>query len=335
LTARQPPHGRIAILANPLSGRDVRRLASRASTMTHEAKRDLVARVAAGADAAGAREMLVMREPFRIATGALELMPLTARVRVVDVGPGTRAADSSAFVEAARAAGCDVIVCLGGDGTSRLVAKAWPGAPLIPLSTGTNNVFPLLTEATGAGLAAGLLAAGAIDVAGVARPAKLMHVDLPGGHDVALVDVALLAGDHTGNALPVDAAKLRRLVLTRADPAAVGLASIGGMLEPVTANDDCGLWLDCGRGTHAVDAPIAPGLFRRVRVDTPHRLRCGDVVALAGPGVIALDGDREHMLSDTDRASVRLARDGPLVVDVAAALALAARRGLFRRLHVE
>ena len=36
----------IAILANPMSGRDVRRLAARASNTTHEGKRDIVARVA-------------------------------------------------------------------------------------------------------------------------------------------------------------------------------------------------------------------------------------------------------------------------------------------------
>ena len=40
----------IAICVNPMSGRDVRRIAARATNMTHEAKRDIVARIAAGAD---------------------------------------------------------------------------------------------------------------------------------------------------------------------------------------------------------------------------------------------------------------------------------------------
>jgi len=38
----------LGICVNPMSGRDVRRLAGRASTMTHEAKRDIVARIATG-----------------------------------------------------------------------------------------------------------------------------------------------------------------------------------------------------------------------------------------------------------------------------------------------
>ena len=76
----------LAILANPMSGRDVRRLAARASNMTHEAKRDIVARVAAGADAMGVEKILVMKEAFRIASMALEHMPLKASVELIDVG---------------------------------------------------------------------------------------------------------------------------------------------------------------------------------------------------------------------------------------------------------
>ena len=54
-----------------------------------------------------------------------------------------------------RAAGVEAIVVLGGDGTHRVVAKACGDAPLCALSTGTNNAFRELREATVAGLAAG------------------------------------------------------------------------------------------------------------------------------------------------------------------------------------
>lgn len=326
---RNEKSGRVGILANPMSGRDVRRLAARASNMTHEAKRDIVARVAAGASAAGAREILVMREPFRIATGALELMSLSARVRVLDVGISNSGRDTVAFVQALRAEGCDVLVALGGDGTSRLIARTWPDVPLIALSTGTNNVFPLLAEATGAGMAAGLVASGA--TAAVSRRAKLLQVALPAANDVALIDVALIANDHVGNALPVDADRLRRVLLTRAEPGAVGMSPIGGLLDPVGADDDWGLCVDCGIGEHVVEAPIAPGFFRRLRVATPTRIPLGACVDIDGPGVLALDGDREHMLAAGQRARVQLSRAGPLVVDVAGTLQQAATQGLFRR----
>ena len=54
---------KLAICVNPMAGRDVRRLAARASTMTFEAKRDAVARIAAGADAVGVTDIYVVDEP--------------------------------------------------------------------------------------------------------------------------------------------------------------------------------------------------------------------------------------------------------------------------------
>ena len=43
---------------------------------------------------------------------------------------------------------------LGGDGTSRAITQCWRDVVLLPLSTGTNNVFPFDVEATVAGAAA-------------------------------------------------------------------------------------------------------------------------------------------------------------------------------------
>ena len=53
--------------------------------------------------------------------------------------------------------GVALIAVLGGDGTHKAVA-AEVGDVLLALSTGTNNAFPELREATGAGLAGGLCA---------------------------------------------------------------------------------------------------------------------------------------------------------------------------------
>ena len=50
---------------------------------------------------------------------------------------------------------CIATLILGGDGTSRAFVKGWRDAVLLPLSTGTNNVFPRFAEATVAGAAAG------------------------------------------------------------------------------------------------------------------------------------------------------------------------------------
>ena len=64
------------------------------------------------------------------------------------------------------------MLTLGGDGTNRAFALGWRDAPLLPISTGTNNVFPRFVEATVAGAAAGLVASGAVALRDVARQAK-------------------------------------------------------------------------------------------------------------------------------------------------------------------
>ncbi len=139
-----------------MSGRDVRRLAARASNMTHEAKRDIVARVAAGAEAVGVTDLYISREPFRIAALALDHMGLDVRVHVVETEVSNDARDTERALKAYLDAGCEAVVTLGGDGTNRAAVRALADFTLVPLSTGTNNVFPVLAEPTIAGMVAGL-----------------------------------------------------------------------------------------------------------------------------------------------------------------------------------
>ena len=70
------------------------------------------------------------------------------------------AEDSARAVALMCQAGVDAILVLGGDGTHRVVAKSCGDVPICALSTGTNNVFPEMREATVAGMATGLVATG-------------------------------------------------------------------------------------------------------------------------------------------------------------------------------
>ena len=323
----------VGILANPLSGRDVRRIAARADTSTPQSKRNQVARIAIGAVAAGAKRVLVMREPFRVSVSAIENLVLDAELQVLDVGAQLDAGDTARAAEAMRKAGCAALVVLGGDGTNRAVARIWPDAPLVPLSTGTNNVFPRLVEPTCAGAAAGLVAAGAVRLDEVATRAKCIRVEIDGERpDFALVDAAFLVNDHVGNLMPFEPAKLRALLLSRAEPAALGMSPIGGLLEPVGAAEDAGLLVRIaapGAPGRELLAPISAGLYRPVNVVSHARVALGEPVELSGPGVLAFDGDRERKLVPGQRALLRVLRDGPQVIDVDRALRLAAERGAF------
>ena len=213
---------KIALCVNPMSGRDVRRLAARASNMTHEAKRDIVARIAAGADSTGVSDIYVMREPFRIAELALEHMPLSANVHILDAPIKNDSRDTQEAIHRFIEMGCRTIVSLGGDGTNRAIVKSTSEIDLIPLSTGTNNVFPLSVEPTLAGIVAGLNAVGKITDDSLKSRSKVIYIESAGIQDIALIDLVLLSNDQLGSLLPFKADNIRKLLLTRAEPASIG-----------------------------------------------------------------------------------------------------------------
>ena len=348
--AAHGPQAHVGILVNPMSGRDVRRLAAHASNMTHETKRDIVARIAAGADAYGATDLHVAREPFRIATAAIENMDLCARLNVIDNPISNSALDTETTIRDFLAAGCRVIVSVGGDGTNRAIVRALGRAGdagreinLIALSTGTNNVFPTLAEPTIAGMVAAFAARGELAEAGCMRRAKVLHVTgkpanakahaLP---DVGLIDAVILRRDHVGNLLPFDPARIERILLTRAEPTAVGMSPIGGLLDPVGVIDDEGLLLEMVPAQEAREtdmifrAPLSPGLFRTVAVRSYLRIPFGVAVPMKGPGVLALDGDRDHKLLQDHALTVEIRRDGPWMIDLETAMRWVVAQGMIR-----
>jgi hypothetical protein len=329
----------VGLIANPLSGRDVRRLAARASSQTPESKRSQIQRVAVGAAAAGATRLLMVPDAFRVSQGAAEALRLEQlEVELLDLGrPETTAADTVRATQAMRDAGCAALVVLGGDGTNRAVARAWPDAPLVSISTGTNNVFPQLVEATTAGAAAGLVASGRVPLEEISRPAKRVEVTFADGEsDFALIDLALLEGDHPGSLLPFDPSHLRHLVLARSEPTGVGMSPIGGLLHPSGFDDDHGVHVRCttpGNGGTPLLAPVSQGLYRTAHIRDARRLPLGEEVRVRGPGVLACDGDRERVLAPGEEARARVVREGPRMIDVAAVLSFAARHGLYENRH--
>ena len=318
-----------------MSGRDVRRLAARATNMTHEAKRDLVARAAAGADAAGATDLFVLEEPFRIASLALAQLPLRAEVHLLPHKAHNDARDTEVAVARFLEAGCRTLISLGGDGSNRAIVRALHerkrhDVHLIPLSTGTNNVFPVLAEPTIAGMVAALQARGLL-ADELAQRAKVLHVRLrpPArtNRDLGLIDAVLLRNDHVGNLLPFDANRLARLFLSRAEPAAIGTSPIGGLIDPVGAQDDAGLLVEMGPGKRFA-APLSPGFFKEVAVRSATRIAFDVPVPFQGPGVLALDGDRDHRLREGDHATITLRRDGPWILDIGRAMRWAVAEGI-------
>jgi predicted polyphosphate/ATP-dependent NAD kinase len=323
--------GPIGIIANPASGKDIRRLVAHASVFDNQEKRSIVKRAILGAAAMGASEFLYMPDVHRIVEAALDDLDIDATFTAVDV-PGTASAlDTTRAATAMREAGASILITLGGDGTNRAVVKGWLDAPLVAISTGTNNVFPRMMEATVAGAASGLVAKELLALDDVAAQAKRLRVEVEGeADDLALIDAVLVDERFVAARAVWMPQTLRTLVLARAEPAVVGLSAVGGLLHPVGANDDGGLLVECGEGGRPLAAPIAPGHYEEVLVRGVRPLNLEQPVVLEGPGVVALDGERERVLHPGQRATVTVVRDGPYVVDVPRALRLAACRGIAR-----
>ena len=326
--------GPLGLIVNPMSGRDVRRLVGRAQTETPDGKRNQLQRVIVGAAAAGASEVLGVRDLFRITERALEYLDVGIRCRFLDTGKlETKPADTRRAVLAMREAGARVLVVLGGDGTNRIVTQAWPDAILVPLSTGTNNVFPWHVEPTLAGAAAGLVASGRLPLDAVARRAKLVHVETEGGaRHLGVIDAVRVVDDHPGSLMPFEASKIRDLVLARAEPDAIGMSPIGGLLEPCGHEDDEAVFVRCvphDEGGERLLVPVSPGLFRTAHVAEARRIALGERVTIEGPGLIEFDGDREIALAAGERVRCWVERDGPWVIDPKRAMQEAAARRLY------
>jgi len=319
----------VGIIANPMSGRDCRRLIARADSVSHESKRNQISRIVVGAVASGCERLLAPWDPRRLVLGAVENLNLPVTIEEFRTPLHHSAEDTVQNVQEMRERGCDVIVVLGGDGTSRILSKAWRDATIVPLSTGTNNVFPLLIEPTVAGMAAGLVASGKVKRDKVAQRAKVIDVGLDGEHvDLALIDALFLQGDRIGNLGPFEPQHMKTLLLTRAEPAAVGMSPLGGLLCPSGTADDFGVRVDfCqhSEGGRLLRAPVSPGLFRSAHIRAADKVPLDQCIEIQGPGILAFDGDREINLFAHQTVQLTVSRSGPWVIDPGQALAHAAR----------
>ena len=184
----------VGIIANPRAGKDIRRLVAHGSVLDTQEKVYIVRRAILGLDGAGVDEVVFFPDPVGIGVKALSGITGTLRIkpRFLEMSVYDEAADSTRAAQLMRQQGVSCVIVIGGDGTSRVVAKGSGSMPLIPLSTGTNNAFPRFLESTLAGLAAGHYASRRLSKEDFSLPTKRLNLYCNGQfEDVALVDVAV------------------------------------------------------------------------------------------------------------------------------------------------
>ena len=327
----------VGIIANPASGKDIRRLVSHATVVNNNEKVSIVRRLLLALHALGVQRVEIMPDHFGIGERALkglrdrpEIVDITT---VIEMPVEHTAADSLRAAQYLRDAGAGCIVILGGDGTCRVVAKGAGEVPLLPLSTGTNNVVPYFIEGTIAGYAAAYVARHPdIEREKLCRRHKRLLVYVNDATvDQALVEVALVHTSFVGSRAVWETGRLRQVFVSQAQPVNIGLSSIVGVLHPVDPAHPRGAFITITADGQKVLVPIAPGFVVPIGIGEIRDMQPGMnyPVGAGRPAVLALDGEREITLYRGDEAQVTLDLDGPWIVDVERTLSLAVAEGAF------
>ena len=312
----------VGVIANPVAGKDIRRLVSAASPVSDMAKIGIIRRAVVGAVEGGAQRLLITDDRRALGLRAIDGLSLDAEVAFLDAPPYDSGVNSQNAAAIFRDRGVGAVIVLGGDGTHRDVAKGWRTAPVVAVSTGTNNVFPRQVEATIAGQAAGVVASQQPPIHKVANQAKIIDVELDHGEaEQALVDIALVDESFTGSRAVWKGQSLLEMVAAIAERATVGLSSIASRVAPTTRHQPGGVHVTFGDGER-FRVPIAPGLFSEVEIASWRRLRGNDFVEMSGPGVLSFDGERDLVLASGRSALVTVSHDGLWVIDIEKVMSL-------------
>jgi predicted polyphosphate/ATP-dependent NAD kinase len=323
---------RVGIIANPASGKDIRRLVAHASVFDNHEKAHILQRVLLSLDALGIDRVLYMPDYYGLVERALDRLKLSLEATQLQMDVWADERDSTEAARRFCEAGVGCIVTLGGDGTNRAVARGCGHVPIVAISTGTNNVFPSLLESTVAGLAAGLVARRLVDVEKVTHAAKRLEVYVDGRMaELALVDVVTSTDLFIASRALWDPRRVREIVLARAEPANLGMSSIGGALHVIGSLDPGGMYIRLGEGDTRVLAPVGPGLVIPVDIQDYRLLAFGEKVVLEPAAcTVAVDGERQIEVFAEQTVSVCVTPHGPRVVDVRQCIEEAARCGVLR-----
>lgn len=322
--------GTVGIIANPASGRDIRRLIASGMTVSSQEKRNIIIRMLKAMDVLGVERVEIMPETTHMGERVINELQQeleTLQIAMLDMPYiiGTQQ-DSLRAAQMMAEQKFSTIIVMGGDGTSRIVSKGCGDVPMIPVSTGTNNVFPRMVEGTLVGMAAAAIAKGIVPLEeGCDRAPRLELLDGKGEVvDIALVDlVAVKASDIAARAV-WEPERIKEVYLAVARPDSIGLSSIGGQLQPLAKGSGKGLQVILGDGGQTVVAPIAPGMLKSLSVESHREFSADDLLPVQfKPCVIALDGEREVVIGRDENCSVRINPQGPLVVDIDRTLGLA------------
>ena len=326
----------IGIIANPASGKDIRRLVSYATTIDNNEKVNICKRIVLAAQGLGVESAYFMPETFMIGYAVKDSLEsdgvLSLSLGVLDFEIEAAMEDTVRSARMLEELGVGCIVVLGGDGTSRAAAKGITKTPMLSISTGTNNVYPAMMEGTVAGMVAAAVAL-MDEPYSCCIHDKRITVRVNGeARDTALIDAVVSDDFYAGAKAIWDPERIRRIVVTRCHPATIGFSAVAGAYRIVEDTEDIGFAVELGAQGEGVLAPIAAGVLTPVHVSASRTLALGEEYRFTAESrcMIALDGEREVRVQPGDEVSMTVERDGPWRVLPRKALQRAAELGMYR-----
>ena len=334
----------IGIIANPASGKDIRRLVSHATVIDNNEKINIVERIVLGAQALGIKKVYVMPDSYnmgyRVEDKLKSCGELKCAITVIDMLKFDSMEDTvnaAEYMENNDEIKC--IVTLGGDGTNRAAAKKVKETPIITISTGTNNVYPVMLEGTIVGMAAAAVASGKFNLSDFSIKDKRIEIYKDDKlTDIALIDAVISKDVFIGSKAIWNMDTIEKIFVTRAHPASIGFSSLVGCRMIIAPEDGFGACVDLnsngenGKNGEKIIAPIAAGVVEPISVSEPVILSLNDEYKYItkSRGTIALDGEREIEFAKDQEFIFKIRRTGPYHVDVIKALETAQLNGFFK-----
>jgi len=326
----------IGIIANPASGKDIRRLVSHATVIDNGEKTNIVERIILGAQALGVEKVYMMADFHKMGDRVREKLKISGELKcdieVIDMINFNSMKDTLKATEIMEKNSVGCIVTLGGDGTNRAVAKTLKSTPIITISTGTNNVYPVMLEGTIAGMAAAAVASKRYEESLYITRDKRIEIYRDNELvDIALVDAVISSDSFIGSKAIWEMETIEKIFVTRSHPASIGFSAVIGCMKTIVPEDDFGAYINVNTNGTSVMAPIAAGVLEQVAIDDPVILVIDEEFEYIAKdsGTIALDGEREIEFYKDQRFVFKISRNGPNHVDVVKALETAQKNGFF------
>jgi len=311
----------IGIIVNPYSGKDLRRITSQANNVSNSEKVIKVVRMINSMITFGVEKVYLMPDNYMLNANIASIIrkdkSIGLEVEILDFEPTDRPDDTIKAVEMMKNLNIACLIVIGGDGTCRLVAETNIDVPIIPVSTGTNNVYPQFWEGTTVGIAASYIA---LNKHNCCFPkSKRIEIFMNGEFcNIALVDAVITDIPYVGSKVVSETCNIKEILVSMCSSSSVGFSAIVGTLIDCSEDDDFGYRIkvaDCGT---SVLAPVSPGKIDKISYTDLNKMDINAeyVCTVNYDGTIALDGERTICFRCGDELKFRITRNGPYKVDV-------------------